>query len=205
MTRWGRGGWRCGKPGLPGPRRGGESSWSRRAQQNTSWPVPARRYRGGGSGRLAVRSANCSCRRAAKTSAGPTTPFARQAAANRAPHLRMRSLWTGFLLAPRGLWPRQLSLGTYPPVATCKANTGKTPRFLRFPVPAHRVPVAGRGAYAIHALPDLRDGIVSERLVRSTDILLRLSSSPGTPGAFFYSLCIGGQCSRGGVNDMGRP
>jgi hypothetical protein len=46
-----------------------------------------------------------------------------------------------------------------------------------------------RGAYAIRALPDLRDGIVLERLVRSTDILLRLSSSPGTPGAFLCSLC----------------
>jgi hypothetical protein len=48
------------------------------------------------------------------------------------------------LLAPRAVWRRLLSLGTYPPVATCKANTGKTPRFLRFPIPAHRVPLAGR-------------------------------------------------------------
>ena len=59
--------------------------------------------------RVAVRSTNCSCSR-------HPTPFARQVAASRAPHLRMRFLWTGYLLAPRGLWPRLLSLGTYPPV-----------------------------------------------------------------------------------------
>jgi hypothetical protein len=51
-----------------------------------------------------------------------STPFVRQASANWPPLLRKHSLWTGSLLAPRGLWHPLLSLGTYPPVATYKAN-----------------------------------------------------------------------------------
>jgi len=116
---------------------------------------------------VAVRSANCSCtRRVAKTPAGPTTPFARQVAASSAPLLRMRFLWTGYLSARHDFWPRPLSVGTHPSVTTCKANTEKTPRFLRIremsmpwsaghdrasatrpapPLPPNRAPVFGVG------------------------------------------------------------
>jgi hypothetical protein len=48
---------------------------------------------------------------------------------NRPPRFRMRSLWTGFVPAPRGLWPRLLFVDTCPPVATYKANTGQTRPF----------------------------------------------------------------------------
>jgi len=82
--------------------------------------------------RVAVRSANCSCPRVAKTSAAQSTPFARQVAASRAPLLRMRFLWTGYLSARHDFWPRPLSVGTHPTVTTWKANTGKMTRFLRF-------------------------------------------------------------------------
>ena len=44
----------------------------------------------------------------------------------------MRFLWTGYLSARHDFWPRPLSVDTLPTVTTCKANTGKTPRFLRF-------------------------------------------------------------------------
>ena len=112
-------------------------------------------------------AANCSCpRRVAKTPAGPTTPFARQVAASSAPLLRMRFLWTGYLSARHDFWPRPLSVGTHPSVTTCKANTEKTPRFLRIremsmpwsaghdrasatrpapPLPPNRAPVFGVG------------------------------------------------------------
>src|SRR5262249_58248199 len=81
--------------------------------------------------RVAVRSANGSCSRA-KTSAAQFTPFARQVAASRAPLLRMRFLWTGYLSVRHDVWPRPLSVGTLPTVTTCKVNTGKMTRFLRF-------------------------------------------------------------------------
>ena len=55
-------------------------------------------------------------------SAGQSTPLAQQVGASRSPLLRKRALSPGLLLAPRGPWPRLLSLGTYPPVATYKAN-----------------------------------------------------------------------------------
>jgi hypothetical protein len=71
--------------------------------------------------RLAVRSAKRSDpRRVAKTSASQSTPFARQVAASRAPLLRMRSLWTGYLSARHDFWPRSLSVGTHPTVTTYK-------------------------------------------------------------------------------------
>src|SRR5262245_4939817 len=56
-------------------------------------------------------AANCSCpRRVAKTPAGQSTPFARQVAASRAPRLRMRFLWTGYLSVRHDFWPRPLSV-----------------------------------------------------------------------------------------------
>src|SRR5262249_34276013 len=86
--------------------------------------------------RVAVRSAKCSApRRVAKTSASQSTPFARQAAASRAPLLGMRSLRAGYLSSRHDFWPRPLSVGTHPTVTTCKANTEKTPQFLRFTEP----------------------------------------------------------------------
>src|SRR5262249_17326472 len=75
---------------------------------------------------VAVRSAKCSGpRRVAKTSASQSTPFALQVAASRAPLLRMRSLWTGYLSARHDFWPRPLSVDTHPTVTTCKANNWK--------------------------------------------------------------------------------
>src|SRR5262249_7002567 len=101
--------------------------------------------------RVAARSANCSCpRRVAKTSAPQSTPFARQDAASRVPLLRMRFLWTGHLSARHDFWPRPLSVGTHPTVTTCKANAGKTARFLR--IREMGGPADGSGAYAIRAL-----------------------------------------------------
>src|SRR5215813_8856616 len=67
--------------------------------------------------RVAVRSANCSCPRlVAKTSAPQSPPSARQLATSRAPLLRMRFLWTGYLSARHDFWPRPLSVGTHPTV-----------------------------------------------------------------------------------------
>jgi hypothetical protein len=65
-------------------------------------------------------------------SAGQSTLFARQVATSRAPRLRMRFLWTGYLSVRHDFWPRPLSVGTHPTVTTCKANTGKMTQFLRF-------------------------------------------------------------------------
>ena len=56
----------------------------------------------------------------------------------RAPLLRMRFLWTGYLSARHDFWPRPLYVGTHPTVTTCKANTGETPRFLRFTEPCEK-------------------------------------------------------------------
>jgi hypothetical protein len=82
--------------------------------------------------RVTVRSTNCSCsRHVTKTSASQSTPFARQVGASRAPHLRMRFLWTEYLSARHDFWPRPLYVGTHSTVTTCKANARKTPRFLR--------------------------------------------------------------------------
>ena len=67
-----------------------------------------------------------------------STPFARRVATNRAQLLRMRFLWTGYLSARHDFWPRPLSVGTHPIVTPCKANTGKTPRFLRFTEPCDK-------------------------------------------------------------------
>jgi hypothetical protein len=36
----------------------------------------------------------------------------------------------GYLSAPHAVWPRRLSLGTRPHAMKCKANIGKTRRFL---------------------------------------------------------------------------
>jgi hypothetical protein len=58
-----------------------------------------------------------------------STPLARRVQANRPPPLRMRSLWTGSLLAPRDFLRRPPSVGTCPPVMTYKANTGRTRPF----------------------------------------------------------------------------
>src|SRR5262245_61948053 len=86
----------------------------------------------------------------------------------------MRFLWTGYLSARHDFWPRALSVGNLPTVTTYKANTGRTPRFLRFhrtcgqvrrwsvghdapghlrrgKSPARRPQSAGRGAYAMRA------------------------------------------------------
>src|SRR5262249_55861030 len=82
-----------------------------------------------------MRSANYSCPPVAKTSAPQSTPFARQVAASRAPLLRMRFLWTDYLSVRHDFWPRPLSVGTHLTVTTCKANTGRTLRFLRFTEP----------------------------------------------------------------------
>jgi hypothetical protein len=77
-----------------------------------------------------------------------------QVAASSAPLLRMPFLWTGYLSARHDFWPRPLSAGTHPTVTTCKANTGKMPRFLRFTEPGDKCGVdqlamtgrpAGRG------------------------------------------------------------
>jgi len=80
-----------------------------------------------------MSGANCSRpRRVGKTSAPQSTPFARQRAASRAPLLRMRFLWTGYLSARHDFLHRPLSVGTRPTVTTtCKANTGKMTWFLR--------------------------------------------------------------------------
>src|SRR5262245_18427533 len=63
----------------------------------------ARFHRAVAASRVAAQpclAANCSCpRRVAKTPPGPTTRFARHVAASRAPLLRMRFLWTGYLSA----------------------------------------------------------------------------------------------------------
>src|SRR6266446_2587658 len=69
-----------------------------------------------------------------------STPFTRRVRANRPPPLRMRSLWTGSLLAPRDFWRRPLSFGTCPPVMTCKANTGQTRQFQHPPLPRRKGP-----------------------------------------------------------------
>src|SRR5262249_56660121 len=75
---------------------------------------------------VALRSAKCSGpRRVAKTSASQSTPFALQVAASRAPLLRMRSLWTGYLSARHDFWPRPLYVSTHLAVTTYKATTGK--------------------------------------------------------------------------------
>src|SRR6516165_839907 len=89
----------------------------------------------------------------------------------------MRFLWTGHLSARHDFWPRPLSVGTHPTVMTCKANTRKTPRFLRFTepcdkrgvvqlvttpasqsalwqVPARRLTPAGRGAWTRFQSPN---------------------------------------------------
>jgi len=50
----------------------------------------------------------------------------------------MPFLWTGYLSARHDFWPRPLSVDTLPTVTTCKANTGKTPRFLRFTEPCDK-------------------------------------------------------------------
>src|SRR5262249_10245913 len=57
-----------------------------------------------------------------RLSAGPSTPFGRQAPANRPPLLQMLFLWTGFLLLPRSAWPRPLSVGRCPHTTTYKAK-----------------------------------------------------------------------------------
>jgi hypothetical protein len=61
-------------------------------------------------------------RRAREISAGQSTPFVRQAPANRPPLLQMLFLWTGLLLLPRSAWPRPLSVGRRPHATTYKAN-----------------------------------------------------------------------------------
>ena len=89
----------------------------------------------------------------------------------------MPFLWTGYLSARHDFWPRPLSVDTLPTVTTCKANTGKTPRFLRFTepcdkrgvvqlvttpasqsalwqVPARRFTPAGRGAWTRFQSPN---------------------------------------------------
>jgi hypothetical protein len=66
---------------------------------------------------LAYRAINF-LRGVQKTSAGQSTPFAPQARASLSPLLRMLSLLTSPLLAPRALWHRLLSVDTYPPVMT---------------------------------------------------------------------------------------
>src|SRR5262249_41553920 len=53
----------------------------------------------------------------------------------------MRVLWTGYLCARHDFSPRPLSVKTHPTVTTCKANTGKTPRFLRFTEPCDKCDV----------------------------------------------------------------
>src|SRR5258708_5383935 len=58
-----------------------------------------------------------------------STPLARRVRANRPPPLRMRSLWTGSLLAPRDFLRRPPSVGTCPPVMTYTANPGRTRPF----------------------------------------------------------------------------
>ena len=71
-----------------------------------------------------------------------------------------------------------------------------TRRVVTAPGLPSRIPSAGRGAYAIPALPDLRFRITSERLghLDSLDVFMDISlESPGTSGAFFYSLCIVGR------------
>jgi hypothetical protein len=66
----------------------------------------------------------------------------------------MRFLWTGYLSARHDFWPRPLSVGTHPTVTTCKANTGKTPRFLRFTEPGDK---CGVGQLAMPGRPAGRD------------------------------------------------
>jgi hypothetical protein len=61
---------------------------------------------------------------------GPSSPFVRQVAANRAPLLGMPSWHAGYLPASHDFSPRLLSVGTCPNGATCKANTAKKRLFL---------------------------------------------------------------------------
>jgi hypothetical protein len=63
---------------------------------------------------------------------GQSTPFARQVRASRPPLLRMRSSSRDSLLAPRFVWPRPLSVSTYPAGNDIQGETpGKTGRFLK--------------------------------------------------------------------------
>jgi hypothetical protein len=82
---------------------------------------------------LAYRAINF-LRGVQKTSAGQSTPFVRQAPANRPPLLQMLFLWTGLLLSPRSAWPRPLSVGRRPHAMTYKANARSTKPFLPAPV-----------------------------------------------------------------------
>src|SRR5215510_12073277 len=66
----------------------------------------------------------------------------------------MRSLWTGYLSARHDFWPRPLYVGTHLAVTTCKANTGKMTRFLRF----HRTLRKVRRWSVGHDVPPSRRG-----------------------------------------------
>ena len=67
----------------------------------------------------------------------------------------------GYLSARHDFWPRPLSVGTRRTVMTCKANTGKTPRFLRFTEPCDncgvgQLAMTGRPAGRGKSRPALR-------------------------------------------------
>src|SRR5258708_13913814 len=69
---------------------------------------------------------DCLLRRVAETSPCRSAPLVQRARPNRPPRVRMRSLWTGPLLAPRDLWRRLLFVGTCRPALTYRANAGPT-------------------------------------------------------------------------------
>jgi hypothetical protein len=172
-----------------------------------------------GEARATERLAINSCpRRVAKTSAPQSTPFARQVAASRAPHLRMRFLCTGYLSARHDFWPRPLSVGTHPTVTTCEANTGKMTRFLRF----HRTLRQVRRWSVGHDRPPGGSWQVPARRFDSGGSGRSLTAAterpsrppvqvPGGRGAYLsYGCPSGGRCtntsaSRRSVKMVGRP
>ena len=72
-----------------------------------------------------AHSARLSPRRQLVRQLGPLAFHDWQVRASRPPLLRMRSSSRDSLLAPRFVWPRPLSVGTYPHATTSRANTWK--------------------------------------------------------------------------------
>src|SRR5262249_29871601 len=108
-------------------------------------------------------------------------------------------------------WPRPLFVGTHPTVTTCKANTGKTPRFLRFTEPCDK---CGVGQLAMAGRPagrgNPRPVVLSRRvgaacLSTSLGVFLWLALAVRTPGAFPYVAGRVGASSKAGGPPGGVP
>src|SRR5262245_34435112 len=103
-----------------------------------------------------------------------------QVAASRAPLLRMRSLWTGYLSARHNFRPRPLSVGTCPLVMTYKVNAVWTRPF----------PAIERTAASVQFFGRSRDGHDAPHPLRRGQVLPRRWVAPRRVRHIALCLCV---------------